>query len=310
MITTVATVSNITVNKILFTNTYALFRKVMADKKRGESLSECMNYSLSKSPYVVDNFFEMSSSIAMGYFNKNSKLHYKALVEQIEEIYCNGTHYMLETSLDQKTKLIEVFFNEYFYSFLVDFRVGKQHVVILTNFYSQQERYSVNRLFANNTYCQKVNSTRYGKLTIINTYNAFCNYAAYCHSSLHRDLNKVFFPEFLKENGIRFQYNNMALNENDKIIGTRFSYVQFRNAVIIYEFEANAGIVEVKGPIYPVVQAVPVAIPVVVSNCPVIKNEPYEEEDMDYIEENEAALRDLEEWGAFTDEGIYPSDWE
>lgn len=308
MTTTIATVSNVTVNKILFTNTYALFRKVMAYKKRGESLSECMNYSLSQSPYVVDSFFEMSSSVAMGYFNKNSQLHYKALVKQIEEIYCNGTHYMLETSLDQKTKLIEVFFNGYFYSFLVDFRVGKQHVVILTNFYSPQERCSVNHLFANQTYSREIHSARYGNLTIINTYNAFCNYATYCHSPLHSGLNKVFFPEFLKENGIRFQYNNMTLNENDKVIGTRFSYVQFRNAVIIYEFEANTPIVEVKGPIYPVVSAVPV----VVSNCPVIKNESYEEEDRDYIEDmwNESTLRDLEEWGAFTDEGIYPSDWD
>ena len=288
-ITAVIPVAKVVTNEVLFTNTYALFKKVANSKKRGESLSECMSYTLSQSSYVTGDFFEMKSSDIMRYFGKE-KLHQKNLVKQIEQIYYYGIHTVLETSVDQKTKLIEVSFNGYFYSFLVDFREFKRNVVILTNFYSSVERTSINHLFAEySVYCEEIHSVRHGRLKVINTYDAFCSYASYQNAHLTRELNKKLFPEFLKENGMRLQYDT-TLNENDKIAETRFSYVQFRNAVIMYEF-------------VPVVVVSPV--------CQIVSvEEEYEEDDYDYLEDNISTLRDLEEWGAFTDEGIYPSDWD
>ena len=233
------------VNEVMFTNSYLLFFKLMRCKKEKEPLNECMESTFTQFGLTAEDYRYMGSSVSGYVFGKNSEKCYTSLVAEIKKIYCSGKHTVLNRNFDQSILLEEVEYRGYLYSFLVDRHVSK-NVVILLDFYTQEERKTEDILFTSIdgvSHLQRNKAVHYrkimgGKYCIINTYNAFCSFAHVKNENLHIGLNAPFFNEFFEENLWKFQEGVLGISKEQNRMDD-FNYVKFGNMIVIFNYNVN-----------------------------------------------------------------------
>ena len=281
---------HIDLNKVMYTNTYPLFLKLMNFRNKGESLSEAIYEAFIVAKLPVNNFWNASSNVFNAYVNLRKSICYSFLNERIKEIYLNGQRYLLKEY--DGVRHIEVFYCGFLYSFLTDFHEDKE-VVVLTDFYKPEDRKNENLLlssingksFIDDNEPVHYMRTQYNTI-IINTYNAFCNFANYLNRPQEKSLNKELFQDFMINHSVMF---GIPMG-NEKMFGDSFNYIEFDNVVILFDF-----IVEFS------------------EKDKMLLEEMLAEEDDDMWADGEAAMQELIDSYAFADEGIFPSgdyrDW-
>ena len=72
------------------------------------------------------------------------------------------------------------------------------------------------------------------QFVVINTYHAFCQYAKHKNHEVNLDFNNILFPDALKELDDLFSQGG---DLNDFQSWQHFSFVVFKNVIIVYRFD-------------------------------------------------------------------------
>ena len=279
--------SHINLDKVMYTNTYPLFLKLMNCREKGERLSEAIYDAFLAANLPVHDFWNAPSPVLSASFSFRKNICYSFLVNRIKEIYLNGERSLLKEY--DGVCHVEVSYCGFLYSFLTDFHANKE-VVVLTDFYKKVDRKNENLLltsingtsFVDNNEPIHYVRTKHNTI-IINTFNAFCNYAHYLNRPCEKDFNKILFHDFMFTHSVTFGIPM----RNNKIPGDRFNYIIFDNVVIIFDFIINFSENEQK----------------IINEI----NDSFSEDD------GSDAMQELIDSYAFADEGIFPSsdynDW-
>lgn len=221
----------------MFSNTYPLFMKLMVTKTKGEALSEAVNHAFIEAGIGADEFFELDSRSASRRFARSRRICYKQLCEEIKHVFQNGNRLILEQSADKMLCLYEISYNGYCYAYVVDHHSDKK-VAILTDYYKPWEREKEDLLMTSvygKPFVESnkaVNYRHYRNYLMINTYNVFCGYADYLGSERNLKFNDVLFHAVACELD-KVQLGTQDENTADKNI--QFSYVVYKNVIIIYQ---------------------------------------------------------------------------
>ncbi len=227
----------------LYTNSYLVFLKLMSHKMKTEVLSESIKNAFSAIGVPTEDYFQMGSSVIGYLFQKNAKLCYTFLKEEIKKIYLDGKRKILARAAGNMIFLEEVEYKGFYYSFLVDHHSSK-NVVILLDYYRFEDKKKEDILFTSRngvSFLANHPPLHYriiseGRYHVINTYNAFCAFANMLNVEPELTLNVAFFEDFLKENEDKLQWNPSGKAE-EHLTGNKFYYVRFANIIIIFDYD-------------------------------------------------------------------------
>ena len=205
-----------------FYHIYLVFRKLMAEKEPNERLSQALNTIYQPVTNAdTGNFFEMSSSIAIGIFYQHATEFNSKLNKEIQKLFYSEPHKILQQN--NHTQLIAITSNNYEYIFITD-NIGR--ITILITFYqlknNSQNTLSLSRLlFESLPECYKF-SEYSAPYRIFNTYEPFLQYA----ESVCRTPNQTLNPDFFR----------LA---KDQITGQpiyHFKYIIFDDVAVLYNY--------------------------------------------------------------------------
>ena len=224
-----------------FSNTYPVFRKLQEIRYPGEPLCDCIN-DIVLTLGSQKTFYEMSRGESQKYFSKElAEFSYGRLGERIKTLFLTSERIVLEESENGLVQLLEAHCSGYCYAFLVDRHFGK-NVVILTDFYTPQKRIKEKLLLSTlhgKSYVEENLEKHYRhyrnhQFVVINTYHAFCQYAKHKNHEVNLDFNNILFPDALKELDDLFSQGG---DLNDFQSWQHFSFVVFKNVIIVYRFD-------------------------------------------------------------------------
>ena len=225
------------VGSIFYTNSYPLYLKLMKDFRRGESLADAIAEGLyMRFPDLQENLYESSGLVLRGYFEKEPSYYCNILRSKIRQIYTEGYHKTLNIQNDVIFE--EVYYEQYYYSFISQSNEMGRKYIILLNFYGKEEMNTEDKLFTGtveNPFIEsnKINWCRGPKGEIvINTYNAFCAYAHYENKKADWKLNSPFFKEILENLNVHNEYVNAPHT---------FKYITYDNLIIVVETDTARG---------------------------------------------------------------------
>lgn len=265
-----------TKTELIYTNTYLAFCKIMSGELKNELISEFMRTNSS-----VDSTFDNDIEDNKPQSGNNSLACmrlFEGVCKMTKDIYEVG----LKTILNQirNTLLIEVTYGDFTYDFLKKTERDST-VIILTNLYKSEERQKENPLLPTlkGHTVKEIENTIYYQwyfdrfYYVINTYNAFCQYASYLHHDLNDSFNTILFKAIREEIEPKLPLDSTASSINGN-----FKYIIYGNVIIVYMFQ----------PLFAPIRT---------------KSEKRKIED-----ENEAGFQDLIDSYAFSDEGVFPCD--
>ena len=243
-----------------------------------------------KRPIVFTNtyaaFLKYISFYNLERIMMNDRLCYSYVNDQLENIYNSGEHFY--TKEYKNGRLESVLYQNMFFTFVI-----RGNVYILTDFCHPSEWQNENVLLGGPAASIDISENELYHIyhcpfdnkdyIVVNTYNAFYSFAEATGEAPNLGLNSYLFRNF-SESYICCPFSDDLQEEEWQF---QFKFVCIENVVILYDY---------------VVPANPKAIAVAKPDI-----EMYGEDDPDEEECGAYTIEDLEEMGAFTDEGIYPS---
>ena len=222
----------------------------------------------------------------------NDRLCYSYVNSQLVDIYSKGKKFFTKDYSDRNRicRVDSVLYHDIFFTFVVT-----DDVVILTDLCNPTEWQKENVLLGGavpedvnpdnvlyDLYTHCLDGKNY---TIIATYNAFYSFSDASALLPNLDLNAAMFNAF-KESLKEKNFLNQSANSHGDCY--QFRYICVEDVIILYDY-ISTSIPEIT----------------VVSGIPSGREQPDDNMDSDMF----FTYDDLAEWGAYTDEGIYPSFW-
>ncbi len=259
-------------------------------------------------PFFTNTYTAFSKYVSRFNLDKtmvNGKLSYSYVNAQLAEIFTYGKIF---SSKDYSPKdgqpwrhrtcsLETVLYNGLFFTF-----VCTDEVIILTDLCDPVEWQSENVLLGAQ-YGVLQDSPFYGHYThyannkdytVISTYNAFYGFSDASSHSPNIDLNELMFNAFTTELSSKLPFSESL--EDSGLYYYPFKFVCLEDVIILYDYVSDS---LPEAPFLPAVSYVP--------DKDINEADTYSEEDTDVIY---ITIDVLADWGAFTDEGIFPSWWD